>query len=24
MPRNVWGTCYARFEHARNIEGYVT
>jgi hypothetical protein len=24
MPRYVLGPCYARFEHARGVEGYVT
>jgi hypothetical protein len=24
MPRHVYGPCYAQFEHARSIEGYVT
>ncbi len=24
MPRHVYAPCYAQFQHARNIEGYVT
>jgi hypothetical protein len=24
MPGHVYGPCYARFEHTRGIEGYVT